>query len=172
MVKPYAGSRNPRLVRLSRGGSMTDETHRALAHWAAACAARVLPLFPAQDARPAEAIEAARRWAEGGITTMEARAFATRAHAAAREATGAAQYAARAAGHAVATAHMADHALGGAYYALKALQVAAPGQVEEERRWQLQALTPDIEALVLEDMALRAAKFHGIFTREGSEKRP
>lgn len=49
--------RDPRLVTIRRGGSLTDADHRLLALWAAECAAHVLPLFEAErpdDARPAE----------------------------------------------------------------------------------------------------------------------
>lgn len=169
MTERYAGNRNPRLVRIQRGGTLNDEIHQSLALWAAKCAERVLPLFEEQrpDApRPAEAIEAARTWARGDITMMQAREFAYAAHAAAREADGAAREAARAAGHAVATAHMADHELGGAFYALRAIGDAypdSPEKITEEREWQRKALTPDIQELVLDDMQRRIAKFKGIF---------
>lgn len=170
MTKPYTGSRDPRFVRIQRGGTLEDTIHQSLALWAAACAERVLPLFEQDnpdDTRPREAITAARAWATGDITMMEARNFAFAAHAAAREATGAASEAARATGHAVATAHMADHELGGAFYALRAIAKAYPDnddKLAEERQWQCDALTPDIRELVLDDMRLRAKKFQGAFS--------
>ena len=58
--------RDPRLVTVRRGGSLIDEHHRLLAMWAAECAEHVLPLFETErpdDARPREAIDAARTWA-------------------------------------------------------------------------------------------------------------
>ena len=65
--------RDPRLVTIRRGGSLTDENHHRLALWAAECAEHVLPLFEAQrphDRRPRAAIEAARAWSSGGGTMM------------------------------------------------------------------------------------------------------
>jgi hypothetical protein len=47
--------RDPRLITLRRGGTLTDEHHRLLAEWAAVCAEHVLPLFEQeqpQDTRP------------------------------------------------------------------------------------------------------------------------
>jgi hypothetical protein len=47
--------RDPRLVTVRRGGSLTDEHHHLLALWAAECAEHVLPLFEAgrpDDPRP------------------------------------------------------------------------------------------------------------------------
>ena len=80
-------TRDPRLVTLRRGGSLTDETHHLLALWSADCAERVLSLFQSarpDDARPAEAIATARRWAAGEVTMTDARERAA-ARAAARE---------------------------------------------------------------------------------------
>jgi len=54
--------RDPRLVTVRRGGSLTDEDHHRLALWAAACAEHVLGVFEAarpDDRRPREAIAAA-----------------------------------------------------------------------------------------------------------------
>lgn len=169
MEKKYSGNRDPRFVRIGRGGALDDKTHQSLALWAAACAERVLSLFEKEnpdDNRPAEAIDAARAWARGDIAMTKARKFAFAAHDAAREAKDAATEAARAAGHAVATAHMADHELGGAFYALRAISKAYPDNADkliQEREWQRQALTPDIRELVIDDMRLREKKFRGIF---------
>lgn len=41
--------RDPRLVTVRRGGTLTDEDHHRLALWAAACAEHVLPLFEASE---------------------------------------------------------------------------------------------------------------------------
>jgi hypothetical protein len=37
--------RDPRLVTIRRGGTLTDGDHHLLALWAATCAEHVLPLF-------------------------------------------------------------------------------------------------------------------------------
>ena len=42
--------RDPRLVTVRRGGTLTDADHHLLALWAASCAEHVLPLF--ESARP------------------------------------------------------------------------------------------------------------------------
>lgn len=55
---------------------------------------------------------------------------------------------ARGIGHAVATAHMADHAPGAAEYVLKALAIEGK-QMDTERKWQNEALPPEIRELVL-----------------------
>lgn len=40
--------RDPALITVRRGGTLTDDDHRALALWAVACAEHVLPLFEAE----------------------------------------------------------------------------------------------------------------------------
>jgi hypothetical protein len=62
---------------------------------------------------------------------------------------------------------MADHALGGAYYALLALEAdgASPEHMDAERAWQVDALPGPIADLVLSDMSRRATKFRGKFSR-------
>lgn len=165
----YAGRRDPRFVTIRRGGLLDDASHRLLAAWAADCAEHVLDLFTATrpgDDRPAAAIATARRWAAGEVSMLVAREAAFAAHAAAREAAGTAQHVARAAGHAVATAHMADHELGAAFYALRAVEAAAPDDpdaVAHERRWQRDQLPSDVTELVLDDMRRRAGKFGSAF---------
>src|SRR5690349_18831403 len=65
--------RDLRLVTIRRGGSLTDADHRILAIWAAQCAEHVLKFFEysrPSDARPREAIEAARAWARDDMTMM------------------------------------------------------------------------------------------------------
>lgn len=69
--------RDPRLVTIRRGGTLTDADHHLLALWAASCAEHVLDLFEAarrDDPRPRQAIEAARAWVRGEMTMMQARA--------------------------------------------------------------------------------------------------
>jgi hypothetical protein len=155
--------RDPRLITIRRGGTLTDADHRLLAVWAAACAEHVLHHFAAarpDDPRPRWAIDRARAWARGAIPMSEARAAAGHANVAARDLRGAARYAAYAAGQAAAVAHVAAHELGAAAYAIKAARAAAPeGQGEQagrlECRWQREQLPEAIRELVLDDQRLR-----------------
>ena len=160
-----SSSRDPRLVAVHRGGSLVEADHRLLSGWAADCAARVVPIFEAEnpsDSRPADAVATALAWAAGDGSMAQARAAAVAANAAARQATGAATFAARACGHAAATAHMADHELAAAFYALRAVDAMAPDDVEAARSWQLQALPQPVADLVRSHMHLRADKFQGV----------
>jgi hypothetical protein len=159
--------RDPRLITIRRGGTLTDSDHHLLALWAAACAEHVLHLFAAakpSDARPRYAIEQARAWARGEITMSQARAAGGHAMAAARGLSGAARYAAYAAGQAAVVAHVAAHELGAAAYAIKAARAAVPqgapdGESERtarrECRWQRDQLPDAIRDLVLDDQRLR-----------------
>jgi hypothetical protein len=153
--------RDPRMVTIRRGGSLTDADHRRLALWAALCAEHVLHLFEdeqATDARPREAIEAARRWARGEMRMMHARSCGGHAMGAARALQGAARYAAYSAGQAACVGHVAEHDLGAAAYAIRAVQAANPGDPgagRAERDWQRGRLDGQIRALVLEDQARR-----------------
>src|SRR5258708_26993125 len=82
--------RDPRLVTIRRGGTLTDSDHHLLALWAASCAEHVLDRFELirpDDPRPREAIEQARAWARGEITMSQARAAGGQAHAAAPDLT-------------------------------------------------------------------------------------
>lgn len=155
--------RDPRLVTIRRGGTLTDEHHRLLALWAADCAEHVLHFFeeahPGDD-RPRRAIEAVRAWTRGELTMMQSRNAAFAANAAAREASGAARFAAYAAGQAAAVPHVAAHELGAAAYAIKAARAAAPKEEQEEAgrlecRWQRARLPDEIRELVLDDQRLR-----------------
>lgn len=151
--------RDPRLITIRRGGTLTDSDHRLLALWAAACAEHVLALFESampSDPRPRFAIEQARAWARGEIKMSEARATAGAANSAARELAGAPRHAAHAAGQAAAVAHVAAHELGAAAYAIKAARAAAPaGEAARAGRreclWQREQLPPPIRVLVLDD---------------------
>ncbi|GAA5129213.1 putative immunity protein [Haloechinothrix salitolerans] len=129
--------------------TLDEPDHRALAGWAADCAARVLPTFERhrpQDYRTRDAVEAARAWAQGKITVSEARAAAFAAHAAARDAGHpAARSAAHAAGHAAATAHVADHARHAATYAAACVQGDA---AVREREQQYQELPEHLRSVV------------------------
>jgi hypothetical protein len=155
--------RDPRLVTIRRGGTLTDPDHRLLALWAASCAEHVLELFESvrpEDPRPRQAIEHARAWVRGEVTMMRARAAGGHAMGAARDLRGAGRYAAYAAGQAGAVAHVAAHELGAAAYAIKAARAVAPeGEGEAagrlECRWQREQLPDAVRGLVLDDQRLR-----------------
>jgi hypothetical protein len=159
-----AKERDPRLIIIRRGGTLTDEDHRLLAEWAAACAEHVLPLFEAgaaDDPRPRRAIAAVRAWIRGELRMEESRRTAFEANAAARDRPDPAKLAALSAGQAAAVPHVAAHDLGAAAYAIRAAgAAAAPEQAAEARRrerdWQ-RALLPDgLRDLVLEDQRTRS----------------
>ena len=153
--------RDPRLVTIRRGGTLTDPDHHLLALWAATCAEHVLPLFEREapsDSRPREAIEAARAWARGELAMMAARTRGGLAMGAARPLRGPARFAAYAAGQAACVGHVAEHDLGAAAYAIKAAQAANPddpGARRRERDWQRAQLPDEVRALVLADQARR-----------------
>src|SRR5437899_7286853 len=155
----FSEPRDPRLITIRRGGSLTDDHHHLLALWAATCAEHVLHLFEEaqpSDSRPRHAIELARAWTRGEITMSEARAAAGHAMAAARELSGAARHAAYAAGQAAVVAHVAAHELGAAAYAIKAARAAArecDGETAGRLgcRWQREQLSVAIRGLLLED---------------------
>lgn len=161
--------RDPRLITIRRGGTLTDADHQLLALWAAQCAEHVLHFFEDRqppDTRPRDAIEAARAWARGNMTMMDARARGGHAMGAARPVAGAARYAAYAAGQAACVGHVPEHDLGAAAYAIKAARAAHPrnpsaGRVE--RDWQRDQLDEQIRAVVLEDQARRNAICWSVF---------
>ncbi|MDP9100783.1 MAG: hypothetical protein M3N21_01335 [Actinomycetota bacterium] len=161
--------RDPRLVTIRRGGTLTAEAHHLLALWAADCAEHVLHFFEDQepsDARPRDAIEAARTWARGDMTMMKARACGGHAMGAARPLRGAARYAAYAAGQAACVAHVPEHDLGAAAYAIRAAVAADPGNIGAgpvERDWQRDRLHPQIRLLALEDQARRSSICWDVF---------
>ena len=155
--------RDPRLVTIRRGGTLTDSDHHLLALWAALCAEHVLGLFESAqpgDQRPRQAIEQTRAWVRGEVTMTQARAAGGHAMGAARDLRGAPRHAAYAAGQAGAVAHVAAHDLGAAAYAIKAARAAAPAGRSEaagrvECRWQRDQLPAAIRELVLDDQRLR-----------------
>ncbi|KGN33371.1 hypothetical protein N802_15165 [Knoellia sinensis KCTC 19936] len=155
--------RDPRLVTIRRGGTLTDVDHRLIALWAAMCAEHVLHLFEStcpEDGRPRAAIEHVRAWTGGHVAMMTARAAGGHAMGAARNLTGAARFAAYAAGQAACVPHVAEHDLGGAAYAIKAVMATARGDDSGrlgrlERDWQREQLPDEIRALVLDDQRRR-----------------
>ena len=155
--------RDPRLVTIRRGGTLTDPDHQLLAVWATECAEHVLHHFESvrpHDERPRRAIELGRAWARGEITMMQARTAGGHANGAARDLRGAARHAAYAAGQAACVAHVAAHDLGAAAYAIKAARAAAPeGDGDRAARlecqWQRDQLPEAIRELVLDDQRLR-----------------
>jgi hypothetical protein len=161
--------RDPRLVTIRRGGTLTDADHQLLALWAAQCAEHVLHFFEEaqpSDARPRDAIDAARAWARGDMKMMDARAHGGHAMGAARPLQGTARYAAYAAGQAACVGHVPGHDLGAAAYAIKAARAAHPrdpsaGRVE--RDWQRDRLDGQMRALVIADQARRNAICWSVF---------
>ena len=159
----FSPIRDPRLITLRRGGTLTDDHHRLLALWAADCAEHVLHHFetvrPGDD-RPRRAIEQARAWVRGETKMMQSRAAGGHAMGAARDLSGAAREAAYAAGQAAAVPHVAAHELGAAAYAIRAARSAASSGTREESgrrecRWQRDRLPDEIRELVLDDQRLR-----------------
>lgn len=158
-----SGVRDPRLITVRRGGTLTDSDHGLLALWAALCAEHVLGLFESvrpEDRRPPEAIAHGRAWVRGEVSMMKARSAGGHAMGAARDLCGAPRFAAYAAGQAGAVAHVAAHDLGAAAYAIKAVRAAAAdGDAEaagrRECRWQRAQLPSAVRELVLDDQKLR-----------------
>jgi Imm-5 like putative immunity protein len=155
--------RDPRLITVRRGGSLSDEDHRLLAEWAATCAEHVLHLFErdsADDPRPRQAINAVRAWIRGEVHMEDSRRAAFAANAAARGLAEPAKFAALAAGQAAAVPHVAAHDLGAAAYAIRAAQSASASDRAELERlsecdWQREQLPAAIRSLVLEDQGQR-----------------
>ncbi|MDT0158153.1 hypothetical protein Q9R19_11005 [Microbacterium sp. ARD32] len=119
--------------------TLSVQDRRELVEWTIACAERMLPLFLQErpdDARPREALDAARAFLRGELSIDEVREKAFACHAAAREADDpSALAAARVCGQAAAVAHMAGHARQVPRYTAKAF----PGdrsRRDEELAWQ------------------------------------
>lgn len=156
-------TRDPRLITIRRGGSLTDADHRLLALWSATCAEHVLALFENEhpdDLRPRSALEHLHGWVRHEVPMMDSRAAGGHAMGAARPLRGAPRFAAYAAGQAAAVPHVAEHDLGAAAYAIKAVRAAAPagerdGAGRRECRWQRSRLPSEVRELVLEDQARR-----------------
>ena len=162
--------RDPRLITIRRGGTLTDEHHRMLADWALGCAEHVLHLFEEQqpsDTRPRDAIEIGRAWIRGEVPMTVAHDTAFTANAAGRGLPDAPKFAALSAGQAVAVAHVAAHDLGAAAYAIRAAGASAPEDPERarilERQWQRDRIPAELRKLVLEDQRARSAICWNVF---------
>lgn len=157
--------RDPRLITVRRGGTLTDEDHRLLADWALQCAEHVLPLFEEHrpgDNRPRDAIGVGRAWIRGEVRMGDAHQAAFQANAAGRGLPDPVKFAALSAGQAVAVAHVAAHDLGAAAYAIRAAGAAAPADDAaqartREREWQRERLPAAVRDLVLDDQRNRSA---------------
>ena len=163
--------RDPRLITVRRGGTLTDAHHQLLAVWAVACAEHVLPLFERErpdDPRPRDALDVARGWIRGEVPMREAHRTAFVANAAGKDLPDPARFAALAAGQAVAVAHVAAHDLGAAAYAIRAASAAAPEAEREtarlrERDWQREQVPAELRDLVLDDQRARSAICWDVF---------
>jgi hypothetical protein len=163
--------RDPRLITVRRGGTLTDEHHQMLAEWAAVCAEHVLPLFEQEqphDTRPRDAIAVGRAWIRGEVRMREAHNTAFVANAAARGLPDPAKFAALAAGQAVAVAHVAAHDLGAAAYAIRAVAASATTSEAEsarirERDWQRERIPTELRELVLDDQQRRSPICWNVF---------
>ena len=142
--------RDKRFIAEHRGGPLKKEQHYQLIKWACDCAEHVLFLFGEPiDERLQNALNVAKDWKQGNASVGEARKASLDAIAVANEIRNKTAIAvARSVGHAVAAAHMADHSLGAALYALKATKNAGKS-INDERKWQDEQLTLEIEELVL-----------------------
>jgi hypothetical protein len=157
--------RDPRLITIRRGGSLTDEHHRLLADWALSCAEHVLHLFEEQqphDGRLREAIDLGRGWIRGEVSMGDARRAAFSANAAGRGMPDPARFAALSAGQAAAVPHVAAHDLGAAAYAIRAAGAHVPADEAlrartAERERQRERLPAAVRELVLDDQRRRSA---------------
>ncbi|MGY3608463.1 MULTISPECIES: putative immunity protein [unclassified Bradyrhizobium] len=161
---------------------LTIEKLCHVANWAADCAERALPVFEARapnDARPRQAIDAARAFARSGVRTADIRKFAWGAQSAAKDVQDpAAAAAARAAStaaataytHPIATSHQTNHILSSAAYAAHARALSAgdePGASDAEIRWAIGRASPEIRQLVQQFPARAPSKgrFHTLLYR-------
>jgi hypothetical protein len=128
--------------------ALGERERRVVAAWAADCAERVLPLFEAEapgDDRPRDAIARARAFSRGELdAASEIRRRFVAGRAAASVASAAAVAAARSCAQASGVAHMGAHALGAAAYAVKAVTISQPMNVDAELDWQLRKTTAEV----------------------------
>lgn len=111
------------------------------------------------DDRPHRLIERARAYArEESATADEIRQRFEGGIPAGQIATPAAEAVSRSAGQAVAVAHMGAHALGAAAYAAEAVALAnpdRPGTSDDEIKWQLDHMTPQVRVALASLPVLR-----------------
>ncbi|MCX6307764.1 MAG: hypothetical protein NTY32_02660 [Bacteroidia bacterium] len=152
--------RDRRFVAEHRGGPLNMEQHRKLMLWSVACVEHVLELYGLKpEERILRSLRVGRAWVAGEASVGDARKASVDMLLLARELTDPVQIAlVRASGHAVATAHMADHSMGGALYAIKAVNCAGKS-MDEERHWQMEQLPMEVKDFVLEVMQLKARHF-------------
>jgi hypothetical protein len=162
--------RDPRLITVRRGGSLTDEHHHLLAEWSVVCVEHVLHLFEEvapHDDRPRHALEVARAWIRGEVPMKVAHQTAFVANAAGKGMPDPARFTALAAGQAVAVAHVAAHDLGAAAYSLRAVMATTPAEADAVRRaeltWQRERLPDEVRELVLDDQRRRSAICWNVF---------
>jgi hypothetical protein len=162
--------RDPRLITVRRGGSLTDEHHHLLAEWSVVCVEHVLHLFEEvapDDHRPRHALEVARGWIRGEVPMKQAHQTAFVANAAGKGRPDPARFTALAAGQAVAVSHVAAHDLGAAAYSLRAVMAATPAEADAVRRaelaWQRERLPDEVRELVLDDQRRRNAICWNVF---------
>ncbi|MET0843855.1 MAG: putative immunity protein [Mycetocola sp.] len=163
--------RDPRLITIRRGGTLTDEHHRLLAGWALDCAEHVLHLFEDDqpgDSRPRDALQIGRAWVRGEVPMRDAHRAAFPANAAGRGMADPVKFAALSAGQAVAVAHVAAHDLGAAAYAIRAAGAAvadddAGHARAHEREWQRRQIPSAVRELVLDDQRRRSAICWDVF---------
>lgn len=168
----FSDTRDPRLITVRRGGTLSDEDHHLLALWAADCAEHVVKFFEDErpdDPRPREAIALARAWTRGDVRMSDARRGAGAANTAARDLSGPAREAAHAAGQAGVVPHVAEHELGAAAYGIRAARAAATQDDRDEAgraecRWQREQLPDAIRELVMADQVRRNANCWNVFT--------
>jgi hypothetical protein len=109
---------------------IAKQKRRTLVLWVIDCAHSVLPIFESEypnDNRPRNAIEAAKKWAQGKIKMSIAKKAALATHNAATlisDENPAACAAARAIGHVVGTVHVETHAMSFVLYTLTAFVYA------------------------------------------------
>lgn len=157
--------------RTSKAITLSMESLRALADWAANCAERSLEVYEAQshgDARPRAAIESSRAFAGGEKRSSRLRTSAWAAHAAAREigdlASASAAHAASMAAaiaytHPLADVHQTKHIVGPAGYTALALELAHAGDSSvgnDAVQWAIERASPEVRA-VLRQMPARTA---------------
>jgi hypothetical protein len=169
-------TKDPRLVTIRRGGSLSDENHRRLAFWAALCAEHVLFVFEkykTEDDRPRIAIMKTKAWANGEIRTTESKIAAYYANQSGRDAAKSAKYAAYSAGQSAVVAHVPEHGLGAAAYAIRSImeENGKDSKVEKAREewiWQVSKLPMEIKDLVIEDAERRNELCWNVFNTNAS----